>query len=156
MNVRSWQDNISYIPQSIFLIDDSISKNIAFGVDGNCINENRVLSCIRDAQLEDWVNSLPNKHNTMVGEDGSLMSGGQRQRIGIARALYKDNPILILDEATSSLDIKAEQEVMEVVKRLKGDKTIIIVAHRLSNLSICDRLFKFDSSGLHEVQSIDN
>ena len=156
MNVRSWQDNISYIPQSIFLIDDSISKNIAFGVDGNCINENRVLSCIRDAQLEDWVNSLPNKHNTMVGEDGSLMSGGQRQRIGIARALYKDNPILILDEATSSLDIKAEQKVMEVVKRLKGDKTIIIVAHRLSNLSICDRLFKFDRSGLHEVQSIDN
>jgi ATP-binding cassette, subfamily B, bacterial PglK len=156
MNVRSWQDNISYIPQSIFLIDDSISKNIAFGVDGNCINENRVLSCIRDAQLEDWVNSLSNKHNTVVGEDGSLMSGGQRQRIGIARALYKDNPILILDEATSSLDIKAEQEVMDVIKRLKGNKTIIIVAHRLSNLSICDRLFKFDSSGLHEVQSIDN
>ena len=156
LDVRSWQDNISYIPQSIFLIDDSISKNIAFGVDGNYINENKVLKCIRDAQLEDWVNSLPNKHNTMVGEDGSLMSGGQRQRIAIARALYKDKPILILDEATSSLDIKAEQEVMEVVNGLKGDKTIIIVAHRLSTLSICDRLFKFDSIGLHEVQSIEN
>lgn len=155
LDVRSWQDNISYIPQSIFLIDDSISKNIAFGVNNNSIDENKVLTCIRDSQLEDWVNSLTNKHNTMVGEDGSLMSGGQRQRIGIARALYKDKPILILDEATSSLDIKAEKEVMEVVNRLKGDKTIIIVAHRLSTLSICDRLFKFDNSGLHEVQSIE-
>ena len=156
LDIRSWQDNISYIPQSIFLIDDSISKNIAFGVDGNCINENKVMACIRDAQLEDWVNSLPNKYNTIVGEDGSLMSGGQRQRIGIARALYKDKPILILDEATSSLDIKAEKEVMEVVNCLKGDKTIIIVAHRLSTLSFCDRLFKFDNIGLHEVQSIEN
>jgi len=155
LNVRSWQDNISYIPQSIFLIDDSISKNIAFGINNNSINENKVLTCIRDAQLEDWVNSLNNKHNTIVGEDGSLMSGGQRQRIGIARALYKDKPILILDEATSSLDIKAEKEVMEVVNRLKGDKTIIIVAHRLSTLSICDRLFKYDNSGLHEVQGIE-
>ena len=143
-NMRSWQDQIGYVPQVIFLIDDSIKKNIAFGVDENEIDEDAIKMAIKAAQLDDFILSLPEGLNTSVGERGVRLSGGQRQRIGIARALYNNPKVLLLDEATSALDSETEAEVMESINSLHGEKTIIIVAHRISTLSSCDKIFRID------------
>ena len=148
--LRAWQDQIGYVPQSIYLTDDSLRRNVAFGVPENAIDEEAVNRAIRAAQLDDLVASLPNGLSTVVGERGVRLSGGQRQRIGIARALYHDPAVLVLDEATSALDATTERGVMEAVAALHNSKTILIVAHRLSTVDDCDRLYRLDSGELVE------
>jgi ATP-binding cassette, subfamily B, bacterial PglK len=145
-NLRGWQDQIGYVPQSIFLTDDTLRRNVAFGLPKEKIDDEAVKSAIRLAQLEEFVASLPDGMETLVGERGVRLSGGQRQRIGIARALYNNPDILVLDEATSSLDTETEHGVMQAVQALQGDKTVIIVAHRLSTVEYCDRLYRLENA----------
>ena len=147
-NLRNWQDQIGYVPQSIYLTDDTLRRNVAFGLPDDQIDDAAVKRAIQSAQLEDFVRSLPDGLMTMVGERGIRLSGGQRQRIGIARALYHDPAVLLLDEATSSLDTETERGVVQAVKALKGNKTILIVAHRLSTVEHCDRLFRIENGKL--------
>lgn len=149
-NLRNWQRQIGYVPQSIFLTDDTLRRNIAFGLSDEQIDESAVWRAIRAAQLEEFVRSLPDGLATVVGERGVRVSGGQRQRIGIARALYYDPNILVLDEATASLDTVTEQNVMQAVHALHGAKTVLIVAHRLSTVEQCDRLYRL--KGGHVVE----
>jgi ABC-type multidrug transport system fused ATPase/permease subunit len=149
-NVREWQSKIGYVPQTIYLTDDTIRNNIAFGISKNDINENAINRVIQSAHLEEFINSLPMGLETIVGERGVKLSGGQRQRIGIARALYSDPPILVLDEATSSLDDETEHVVMDAIKSLHGLKTIVIVAHRLSTIEHCDWLYRLEKGVIIE------
>jgi ABC-type multidrug transport system fused ATPase/permease subunit len=130
------------VPQSIYLTDDSLRRNVAFGLANSQIDNGAVVRAVKAAQLEDFVASLPGGLETVVGERGVRLSGGQRQRIGIARALYHDPAVLVLDEATSALDTETERSVMEAVIALHGEKTILIVAHRLSTVAHCDRLYR--------------
>ena len=140
-NVRSWQRLIGYVPQHIYLSDDTIEANIAFGVNHNNINYDNVVNASKIANLHDFVISeLPEKYKTIVGERGIRLSGGQRQRIGIARALYHKPSVLIFDEATSALDNQTEKSVMEAVNNLRNDITIIIIAHRLTTVKKCDKI----------------
>jgi ABC-type multidrug transport system fused ATPase/permease subunit len=143
-NLRGWQDRVGYVPQTIFLTDDTLRRNVAFGLADAQINEHSVWSAVRAAQLEEFINSLPQGLDTMVGERGVRLSGGQLQRIGIARALYHDPSVLVLDEATSSLDTQTERGVLDAVRKLHGEKTIIIVAHRMSTVEDCDQLFRLE------------
>lgn len=149
-DLRGWQDQIGYVPQSIFLTDDSLKRNIAFGLPFEKIDEAAVRRVIKAAQLEELVASLPDGLETIVGERGVRLSGGQRQRIGIARALYKDPSVLVLDEATSALDAVTEREVMQAVSALQGNKTILIVAHRLSTVEGCNRLYRLSAGQITE------
>ncbi len=140
-NLRAWQNLIGYIPQSIFLTDETIEKNIAFGTPDHLIDQVKLEKAIKSAQLEELIQELPQGAKTQVGERGVRLSGGQRQRVGIARALYHEREILVLDEATSALDNETEQLVNESIKSLSGTKTMIIIAHRLSTVEHCDRLY---------------
>lgn len=149
-NLRAWQSQIGYVPQSIYLTDDTLRKNIAFGIHDADINEERVAKALKAAQLEDVVAALPEGLDTAVGEVGVRLSGGQRQRIGIARALYHDPSVLVLDEATSALDNKSEQEVMLAVNALKKEKTMLIIAHRLSTVAECDHIYRLDKGSIVE------
>lgn len=141
-NISLWQKEIGYIPQTIYLSDDTIKNNIAFGILEEEIDEEAVREAIRKAQLFDFVDNLPDGLDTMVGDRGVRLSGGQRQRIGIARALYHDPEILILDEATSALDNETESAVMEAIDSLKGLKTMIIIAHRLTTIRNVDVIYE--------------
>lgn len=132
----------AYIPQNIFLIDDTIKKNIALGILDNQIDDDKILKALKKARLEKFVSSLDDGQDTYVGQNGVKLSGGQRQRISLARAFYFDKKILIMDEATSALDSKTEQEVSKEIKNIKGDITTIIVAHRLSTLKNCDKIYE--------------
>lgn len=143
-NLRSWRDQIGYVPQAIYLTDDTVAANVAFGVPPDEVDIGAVRRALEAAQLDEFVTSLPEGVETFVGERGVRLSGGQRQRIGIARALYRDPPILVLDEATSSLDTETEQGVMAAVNQLHGSKTLIIVAHRLSTVANCDELIRLE------------
>jgi ABC-type multidrug transport system fused ATPase/permease subunit len=139
------------VPQHIYLSDDTIAANIAFGVASNNINHEAIEKASKISNLHKFiVNELPQKYETIVGERGIRLSGGQRQRIGIARALYHNPKILILDEATSSLDDKTEQGVMEAVNNLGKDITIIMIAHRLSTMRKCDTIFKINEGKLSD------
>jgi len=153
-NLRDWQDQIGYVPQSIFLTDNTLRRNIAFGIPDVEIDIDALWNAIKSAQLEYFIKNLPEGLDTMVGEKGVRISGGERQRIGIARALYHNPKLLVLDEATSSLDIHTEQEVMKAVQALHGEKTIIIVAHRLSTIEHCDRVFRLNDGKLEETEKI--
>src|SRR5699024_7870313 len=133
-----WQQKIGYIPQFIFLSDDTIRGNVAFGIDEAEIDEEAVWRALEQAQLKGFVKELPEQLDTTVGERGVRLSGGQRQRIGIARALYHNPEILFMDEATSALDNETESEIMRAIDGLKGEKTLIIIAHRLSTIENCD------------------
>jgi ATP-binding cassette, subfamily B, bacterial PglK len=144
-NLRSWQNLIGYIPQSIFLIDDTIERNIAFGVPDASIDPEKLARVIKAAQLEELVAQLPQGIKTEVGERGVRLSGGQCQRIGIARALYHEREILVLDEATSSLDNETERLVNQAIQSLAGTKTLIVVAHRLSTIEQCDRVYVLEN-----------
>lgn len=141
-NVSLWQKEIGYIPQTIYLSDDTIRNNIAFGILEEEIDEEAVREAVRKAQLFDFVDNLSDGLDTMVGDRGVRLSGGQRQRIGIARALYHDPEILILDEATSALDNETESAVMEAIDSLKGLKTMIIIAHRLTTIRNVDVIYE--------------
>ena len=144
-NVRSWQSIIGYVPQHIYLTDDTIMANIAFGIEPKDVNLSAVEKASKIASLHDFIiDELPEKYNTTVGERGVRLSGGQIQRIGIARALYRNPQVLIFDEATSALDNQTDRVVMEAVNKLGKDKTIIIVAHRLNTVKNCDVIFKLE------------
>jgi ABC-type multidrug transport system fused ATPase/permease subunit len=147
-NIRGWQDNIGYVPQSIFLTDDTIRKNIAFGLSEDEIEDRLVFKAIESAQLSTFISQLPDGLDTIVGERGVRLSGGQRQRIGIARALYRQPQLLVLDEATSALDYVTESSVMDAILAMKGVVTIIVVAHRLSTVENCDVVYKIESGNL--------
>ena len=144
-NVKEWQKNIGYVPQTIYLTDDTLRNNIAFGIDIDNIDDDMVNKAIKLAQLDGYVSNLEHGIDTFVGENGINLSGGQKQRIGIARALYHDPDILVLDEATSALDHETEKEVMKAINFLCGRKTLLIIAHRLSTVSNCDYLYKLDN-----------
>ena len=144
-NLRSWQRNIGYVPQNIYLSDDTIAANIAFGVESKNINQIDIERASKIANLHDFIiNELPDKYNTTIGERGIRLSGGQRQRIGIARAVYLNPKILILDEGTSALDNETEKKVMESINNLSKKITIILVAHRLNTVRNCDKIYKFE------------
>lgn len=148
-NLRSWQSKIGYVPQHIYLADDTIAANIAFGEDPKKMNYEIIDKVSKIANINDFINNeLPNKYQTIIGERGVRLSGGQRQRIGIARALYNDPEILVMDEATSALDNDTEQAVMEAIKKLSNKLTIILIAHRLRTVKICDIIFKFEKGKL--------
>ena len=144
-----WRSKIGYISQTIFLTDDSIANNIAFGVEKKHINFDLINELLKQVQLNKFVNNLENGLDTRVGERGVQLSGGQRQRIGIARALYNNPEILILDEATSALDSFTETQVLNSIKNLKGEKTILMVAHRLTTLEDCDIIYEVKNNKLH-------
>jgi ATP-binding cassette, subfamily B, bacterial PglK len=140
-NLSSWHRQIGYIPQSIYLADDTIKANIAFGVPENQIDEEKVWSALTLAQLKDFVESLPDGLDTIIGERGTRLSGGQRQRIGNARAVYHEPEILIMDEATAALDNETERAFMDGIESLRDKKTILLIAHRLSTVKNCDKIF---------------
>lgn len=143
-NLRGWQSSIGYVPQTIFLTDDTLRRNIAFGVPDSEIDEGHLNAAIKAAQLDAYVSTLPEGLETVVGERGVRLSGGQRQRIGIARALYRDPDLLVLDEATSALDTETETEIMQAINAMRGSKTILVVAHRLSTVEQCNKIYRFD------------
>ena len=143
-NVSSWQKQIGYVCQVIYLLDGSLRDNIGFGIPHDAIDEFKIRSAVERSQLTEFIATLPDGLDTKVGERGVRLSGGQRQRIGIARALYNNPPILVLDEATSSLDIVTEREVMEAIEKLHGSTTVLIIAHRYSTIENCNYLYKLE------------
>ena len=144
-NLRGWQARLGYIPQQIYLSDSTIANNIAFGVPEEKVSLNQVIEVARIAQLDEFVHSLPQGYDTVIGESGVRLSGGQRQRIGIARALYHAPDVLVMDEATSALDNKTERFFMEALQQLRARYTIIMIAHRLSTVKECDELFMMEN-----------
>jgi len=143
-NRGEWSKLVGYIPQQIYLLDESIRENVAFGIDREKIDETKIWKALEQAQLADFVRSIPDGLDTIVGDRGVRLSGGQRQRVGIARAMYEDPPILVLDEATSSLDNETEKAVMDAVMGFQGNKTMLIVAHRLSTIEHCDIVYRVE------------
>jgi len=141
-NLNNWKDIIGYIPQNIYLTDDTILRNIGFGIEDNKIDNKKIEKCIELAELSSFIKNLPQGLNTVVGERGIKISGGELQRIGIARALYKDPKILILDEATSALDVDTEKNILETISSLKSNKIIIIVSHRNSIFDFCKKIYE--------------
>ena len=150
-NYDSWLAQIGYIPQSIYLVDESIRANIAFGIDEDQIDDNRIWEVMKEAQLADFVKTLPEGLDTRIGDRGVRLSGGQRQRIGIARALYHNPEILVFDEATSALDNETEAAVMEAINSFHGKKTMVIIAHRLNTIANCDIIYEVKDEKIHET-----
>ena len=148
-----WRKNIAYVPQSIFLSDSSIFENIAFGVSRNEINEKDVIHAANQAKITSFIDKDPQGLNKLVGERGVKLSGGQRQRIGIARALYKYADVIILDEATSALDNLTEKEVMREIDALDENLTVIIIAHRLSTLNGCNKIYEVKDLAVKLVET---
>jgi ABC-type multidrug transport system fused ATPase/permease subunit len=155
-NFRNWQSRIAHVPQTIYLSDNSILENIAFGIPLYEIDHNRVVEAAKKAQIFDTINILDNKFETQIGERGVRLSGGQRQRIGIARAFYKQADVIIFDEATSALDNETETEVMNSIDILGKELTILIIAHRITTLKNCDCIFEFDKEKLIQHKSYDS
>lgn len=149
-NYPQWLAQIGYIPQSIYLVDESIRDNIAFGIDADKIDEKRIWEVLEEAQLKEFIEELPEGLDTTIGDRGVRLSGGQRQRIGIARALYHDPEILVFDEATSALDNDTEKAVMDAVNSFHGKKTMIIIAHRLNTIEKCDVIYKVEGEKIIE------
>lgn len=146
------EKKVGYIPQFIFITDDTVRRNIAFGIEDAKIDDEQVWKALEQAQLKSYVESLPHQLDSRMGESGNKMSGGQRQRIGIARALYRDPEILFLDEATSSLDQDTEKEVMNAIYSLHGQKTVVLITHRLSSVEQCDIIYVMKEGRLDSVR----
>lgn len=155
-NMSWWHSNIGYIPQSIYLMDATIRENIAFGIPEEQINEDKIERALKEAQLKEFVCSLKDGKDTVIGESGVRLSGGQRQRIGIARALYNNPEILVLDEATSALDTDTENAVMEAIENLAGNKTLIIIAHRLTTIKNCNSVYEVKDGTVKKVKLQNN
>lgn len=147
-NLSEWRSQVAYLPQQVFLIDSSLRNNVALGLDEHEIDDEKVEEALRQARLSDLVKQLPQGFDTMLGERGIRLSGGQRQRVALARAFYHDRNVLVMDESTSSLDNETEREIVEEIKRLKGNKTLIIIAHRLTTLQHCNRIYQLERGGL--------
>jgi ATP-binding cassette subfamily C protein len=152
---RSWQQRCGYVPQTIYLIDDTLRRNVALGFEDDEIDEGQIENAIHLSRLEDMVRDLPQGLDTNVGEQGVRLSGGQRQRVGIARALYRDPEVLVFDEATSSLDSETEHEINTAIERLSGKKTLIIIAHRLSTVRQCRHLAFLDKGRVSDMGTFD-
>jgi ATP-binding cassette, subfamily B, bacterial PglK len=148
--LQLWRDQVAYLPQQIFLMDDSLKNNIALGIPNDSINLKKVKMAIKQAQLTSLLEKLPQGVETMLGERGVRLSGGQRQRVALARAFYHDRDVLIFDEATSSLDDETEKEIVSEIQQLKGKKTIIVIAHRMSTLQHCDRIISLEKGKIIE------
>lgn len=149
-NLPGWYARIGYVPQMIFMLDDTIRNNVAYGVDEKDIDEEQVWYALREAQMDEFVRGLPDGLDTSIGERGVRISGGQRQRLGIARALYTEPEIMIFDEATSALDNDTESAIMEAIERLHGKKTLVIIAHRLTTIEKCDAVYRVEGLGFHK------
>lgn len=152
-NLSAWQKNIGYIPQSIYLADETLRGNIAFGIREAEINDEKVLKAIKMAQLNNLIEQLPDGLDTIIGENGTRLSGGQRQRVGIARALYHEPQVLVMDEATSALDNITERLITKAIEALKGDRTLIMIAHRLTTVKNCDTLYFMEEGRIVEAGS---
>ncbi len=154
--LSAWQKNIGYIPQTIYLADDTLRNNVAFGIPEDNIDDDKVTRAIQSAQLNEMVARLPDGLDTLIGENGTRISGGQRQRIGIARALYHDPQVLVMDEATSALDNITEKEITFAIESLKGRKTVIMIAHRLTTVENCDILYLMKDGKIVDQGSYDS
>lgn len=154
-DLRTWQASIGYVPQTIFLTDDTLRRNIAFGVADTSIDEELIQRVVQEARLAEYVAGLPEGLDTLVGERGVRLSGGQRQRIGIARALYRQPFLLVLDEATSALDTDTETEIMQAIHEMQGSRSILIIAHRLSTVARCNKIYRFEQGEIVDSGSPD-
>ena len=152
-NLIEWRSNIAYLPQQVFLTDTSLKTNVALGIEHDSIDMDRLNISLKQARLSDLVSDLPNGVETIIGENGVKLSGGQRQRIALARAFYHERNILIMDESTSALDNETEEEIIDEIKRLKGVKTLIIIAHRLTTLQHCDRIYRLEKGRIVECST---
>ena len=151
---KNWNLQVAYLPQEIFLLDASIKTNISFEIDDKLINLDKLNNALVNAQLKDMVESQPNGTETIIGENGIKVSGGQKQRLAIARAFYHGRDILIMDEATSALDYETEKEIIDVLNKIKKNKTIIVIAHRMSTLKHCDKIFEIKNGKLNQKKII--
>ncbi len=149
----NWRENVAYLPQQVLLTDSTLRCNVALGVPENEINEQKLFSAIEQARLSELVKQLPDGVDTVIGERGARISGGQRQRVALARAFYHERSVLIMDEATSALDNETEKEIVEEIKRLKGQKTLIVIAHRLTTVEHCDRIYRLEDGEIVEEGS---
>ena len=154
-NVRGWRDNLSYVPQNIYLMDDTIRNNVVFGINANNIDDRKVWDALDKAQLREFVEQSPKGLDTVIGERGIRLSGGQRQRIGIARAFYRNTNIIVLDEATSALDYETEKNILDHVTEYSKDHTLIIITHRLNTIESCDYIYKIEDGQIQCVKSKD-
>jgi len=152
-NLKNWQQSIGYVPQSVYLSDTTIASNIAFGIHEKDIDQEKLATAVKIAQADEFIKSLPEGFQTIVGDRGVRLSGGQVQRIGIARALYNNPEILIFDEATSALDKDTEAALVESIRQLQGKKTILLVAHRLETLKYCDKIIRLDKGSLESIET---
>lgn len=155
LDIKGWRAHLGYIQQSIYLIDETIRANVAFGIPQKGVNEAQLWTALKSAQLDNFVMTLPKGLDTIVGEHGVRLSGGQRQRLGIARALYRNPEVLVMDEATSALDNKTEEDVMQAIQSLKQGRTLIMIAHRLTTVEDCDRLYFLREGRLEHVGPYD-
>ena len=153
-NLPAWQNHIGYVPQDVYLVDDTIKKNIAFALPEITINDEAVDLAIKKSKLDKLIDNLDKGKNTQIGEFGDRLSGGQKQRISIARALYSDPRVLIFDEFTNSLDLETEKKIIEEIINFKRDKTVIMIAHRLSTLKSCDSIYKIENSKIAKVENL--
>lgn len=149
-SINEWRSSVAYLPQDVFLVDDTLEKNIALGVSEKNINSSKVLEAIKKARLKDLIDNLPKGKETIIGERGIRVSGGQKQRISLARAFYHEREVLVMDESTSALDTETEQEIVEEINHLKGSKTMIVIAHRITTLQHCNAIYKLDDGHLSE------
>jgi ABC-type multidrug transport system fused ATPase/permease subunit len=143
--MKQWRSHVAYLPQQVFLIDDTLGRNVALGVDDDAIDTKRVTDALDKARLSELVAQLPDGIGTIMGERGARLSGGQRQRVALARAFYHERDVLVMDEATSALDVATENEIVEEIQHLKGEKTLIVIAHRLTTVRHCDRIYKLEN-----------
>ena len=151
--LQQWRSQAAYIPQQVFLIDDTLRHNVAFGIDNDEIDNDRLQESLRQSKLIKVVEQLPQGVETILGENGVRLSGGQRQRVALARAFYHGRDILVMDEATSALDDQTEQEIVKEIDQLKGKKTMIVIAHRLTTLKHCNRIYKLENGRVVAVGS---
>ena len=146
--LEDWQSKVAYLPQEVFIMDETFRSNVALETDETNIDDLKVIKSIKKARLKDFLDQLPQGLNTTLGERGMRLSGGQRQRVALARAFYHEREVLVLDEATSSLDTETEKEIVDEIRHLKGKATMLVVAHRLSTLQYCDRIYELKEGRL--------
>ena len=148
--LASWRARVAYLPQDVFLTDASLRSNVALGVEEPAIDERRLATALHQARLDELVARLPQGAATLVGERGMRLSGGERQRVALARAFYHGRDVLVMDEATSALDTETEREIVEEIRQLRGEKTLIVIAHRLGTVRHCERVYRLERGRIVE------